>query len=325
MVNAIEINSVTKSFGAITALKAISLSVKKGEMHALLGPDGAGKTTLIRMLCGIQKPDNGKLTVLGVDSGSEELKSKIGYLSQRFSLYQDLSIDENIAFFAEIHQVKNYRERRDSLLEFTRLLHFRERLAGALSGGMKQKLALACTLIHTPEIIFLDEPTTGVDPVTRRDFWALLSNLLKSGVTILVSTPYLDEAERCSRISMLNQGELIASGTATELQEKYGETTFEVILQNPRATSEKLKTVPRFQAALSDSVVFGERIEFIFHTLSEQDALQLIQETFAAVGIAPEHCRKKKSSLEHIFIQLVKVSEKMNAEAKGAERKESEQ
>ncbi|MDD8018457.1 MAG: ABC transporter ATP-binding protein, partial [Bacteroidota bacterium] len=163
--NALEVNNVSKKFGSVVAVDALSLQVNQGEMFALVGPDGVGKTTLIRMLCGIVKPDAGDLSVLGFDvrKQTDEVKKRIGYLSQKFSLYGDLTIDENIEFFAEIHGVWDYKSRREELLEFTRLTSFRDRLAEKLSGGMKQKLALACTLVHTPEIIFLDEPTTGVD------------------------------------------------------------------------------------------------------------------------------------------------------------------
>jgi ABC-2 type transport system ATP-binding protein len=170
--NTIELRSVSKLFGEHRAVDSVSMSVKKGEMFALVGPDGAGKTTTMRMLCGIVPPDEGELLVCGFDVQKQpsEVKNRLGYLSQKFSLYGDLTIDENIEFFAEIHRVRDYRLRREELLEFTRLTPFRSRFAENLSGGMKQKLALACTLIHTPEVIFLDEPTAGVDPVSRRDF-----------------------------------------------------------------------------------------------------------------------------------------------------------
>ena len=207
---ALELQSVSKKYGDRTAVDNISLSVERGEMFALVGPDGAGKTSIIRMLCGITLPASGSLSVLGYDvlRQPEEVKKRIGYLSQRFSLYGDLTVDENIEFFAEIHGVRNYHARRNELLEFTRLTPFRDRFAEKLSGGMKQKLALVCTLIHPPEIIFLDEPTTGVDPVSRRDFWKVLSSLQKSGITILMTTPYLDEAERCNRVALMNDGRI---------------------------------------------------------------------------------------------------------------------
>ena len=218
--NAIELRSVSKSFEGHLAVDSLSLQVRKGEMYALVGPDGAGKTTTIRMLCGIVPPDKGEILVCGFDvqGQSGEVKKRIGYLSQKFSLYGDLSIDENIEFFAEIHGVQGYHHRREELLEFTRLMPFRDRYAENLSGGMKQKLALACTLIHTPEVIFLDEPTAGVDPVSRRDFWKILSNLLKTGITILMTSPYLDEAERCTNVAMMNGGKILVADSPQNLK-----------------------------------------------------------------------------------------------------------
>jgi len=182
----INIESLTKSYNKIEAVRNISLSINQGEMFGLVGPDGAGKTTTIKILCGLLGSNNGKVKIFDKDIKLEknEIQKEIGYLSQKFSLYRDLSVDENIEFFAQIHNVTDYKQRRDELLEFTRLTKFRNRLAENLSGGMKQKLALACSLIHRPRILFLDEPTTGVDPVSRRDFWKILSNLRNEGMTI---------------------------------------------------------------------------------------------------------------------------------------------
>ncbi|MEY4094706.1 MAG: hypothetical protein RLZZ53_1905, partial [Acidobacteriota bacterium] len=209
---AIHFQNVVKKYGSVEALRGISFSVERGEMFGLIGPDGAGKTTAIRALCGLLHVDGGSIAVLGQDPIRQhrDVTGVVGYLSQRFSLYGDLSIDENIAFFAEIHGVRDYHGRRDRLLEMTQLTRFRHRLADQLSGGMKQKLALACTLVHEPKVIVLDEPTTGVDPVSRREFWKLLSQFLAQGITILMSTPYLDEAERCSRIALLHEGRVLA-------------------------------------------------------------------------------------------------------------------
>jgi ABC-2 type transport system ATP-binding protein len=189
--NAIELTHVAKRYGAVDALADLTLDVQRGEMFGLIGPDGAGKTTAIRIMCGLLHPDGGQVRVLGVDPARNRraIAQGVGYLSQRFSLYGDLTIDENIAFFANIHGVHHYQRRRDQLLEMTRLTPFRTRRADRLSGGMKQKLALACTLVHEPSLIILDEPTTGVDPVSRREFWKLLSESLANGITILMSTP----------------------------------------------------------------------------------------------------------------------------------------
>jgi ABC-type multidrug transport system, ATPase component len=197
MPDAITLDRVTKRYGRTDAVRELSLTVGAGEMFGLIGPDGAGKTTTIRLMCGLLPADAGRVRVLDLDPLRDHraLTESVGYLSQRFSLYGDLSIDENIAFFAEIHGVRDYAARRNRLLEMTQLTPFRSRLADRLSGGMKQKLALACTLVHEPKLIVLDEPTTGVDPVSRREFWKLLSEFLSRGITIVMATPYLDEAE----------------------------------------------------------------------------------------------------------------------------------
>lgn len=211
---AIEFKGVAKRYGASEALSNLTLDVQRGEMFGLIGADGAGKTTAIRLMCGLLRADAGDIRVLGHNPVRDHrrITEKVGYLSQRFSLYGDLTVDENIAFFAEIHGVRRYRPRRDQLLEMTQLAPFRARRADRLSGGMKQKLALACTLVHEPELILLDEPTTGVDPVSRREFWKLLSEFLAHGITILMSTTYFDEAERCTRVALLHEGRLLASG-----------------------------------------------------------------------------------------------------------------
>ena len=217
---AIELRGVRKQYGATRALDGVSIEVGRGEMFGLIGSDGAGKTTAIRLMCGLLRPDEGEVRVLGRDPVREHrhITSRVGYLSQRFSLYGDLTIDENVAFFAEVHGVREYRPRRDQLLEMTQLAPFRARLADRLSGGMKQKLALVCTLVHEPELLLLDEPTTGVDPVSRRGFWKLLSEFLAQGITILMSTPYLDEAERCTRVALLHDGRLLACDDPSRLR-----------------------------------------------------------------------------------------------------------
>ena len=217
---AIAFTRVVKKYGATLALDGVTLEVQSGEMFGLIGSDGAGKTTAIRLMCGLLHADAGSVRVLGHDPVKQHraLTEQVGYLSQRFSLYGDLTIDENVAFFAEIHGVADYQPRRDQLLDMTQLAPFRSRLADKLSGGMKQKLALACTLVHEPQLILLDEPTTGVDPVSRREFWKLLSEFLSRGITILMSTPYLDEAERCSRVALLHGGRLLACDEPSRLR-----------------------------------------------------------------------------------------------------------
>src|SRR5438552_8949495 len=226
-------------------------------MVGLIGPDGAGKTTTIRIICGLLRPDAGTVRVLDLDPARDHrrLTASVGYLSQTFSLYGDLSIDENIAFFAEIHGVRDYRSRRDRLLELTQLMPFRTRPADRLSGGIKLKLALACTLVHAPSLIVLDEPTTGVDPVSRREFWKLLSEFLSQGITVVMATPYLDEAERCSRVALLHDGRLLACDRPGALRLTLSGALYEVGVREHRQIAPVLRRVPE----VSDVQMFGER------------------------------------------------------------------
>jgi drug efflux transport system ATP-binding protein len=218
---AITTDNLTRRFGAITALEGLTLSVAPGELFGLVGSDGAGKTTTLRLLAGILDPSGGEVTVLGspFPDGAGTVRGEIGYMSQRFGLYQDLTVAENIAFFADVFGVsgRERRERSERLLAFSGLAPFTTRPAGKLSGGMKQKLGLCCALIHKPKLLLLDEPTNGVDPVSRRDFWRILRELHTEGVTIVVATAYLDEAERCDRVGLIHQGRLLACGTPAEL------------------------------------------------------------------------------------------------------------
>ena len=254
MNDAIKIENLKRSYNEIIAVKGVSYSVAKGEMFGLVGPDGAGKTTTIRMLTGLLRPDSGNAEVLSYDLLKQQnlIKNEIGYLSQKFSLYGDLTIDENIEFFADIHGVKNFKDRRNELLEFTRLTPFRDRLADKLSGGMKQKLALACTLIHKPKIIFLDEPTTGVDPVSRRDFWKILSDLQKDGITIFMTTPYLDEAERCNRIALMNNGEIISWDTPKNVKASLKAQIVEIVCSPIREAYNIIKAKTGFEVQMYD-------------------------------------------------------------------------
>ena len=299
---AITVDRVTRRFGAVEALRGLSFEVRRGEMFGLIGPDGAGKTTTIRLLCGLLRPDAGAIRVLGRDPVRQHgaLTRSIGYLSQRFSLYGDLSIDENIAFFAEIHGVGGYQARRDRLLEMTQLAPFRDRLAERLSGGMKQKLALACTLVHEPEAIFLDEPTTGVDPVSRREFWKLLSEFLSQGMTILMATPYLDEAERCSRVALLDRGQLLAVDTPGRLRAGLPGAILEVIAQPQRAALDLLSRAP----GVIEAQTFGERIHVRLSAERGPEADQVLT-LLGRAGVAVTSVRPVPSSLEDVFISRV--------------------
>jgi ABC-2 type transport system ATP-binding protein len=298
--DAIALDGVTKRYGAVRALDALSLSVPPGQMFGLIGPDGAGKTTTIRLLCGLLHADAGRVRVLGHDPVREHrhITRSVGYLSQRFSLYGDLSIDENIAFFAEIHGLRRYDSRRNRLLELTQLLPFRDRLAERLSGGMKQKLALACTLVHEPRVILLDEPTTGVDPVSRREFWKLLSEFLELGITILVSTPYLDEAERCARVALLHAGRLLALDTPDALRAGLPGLIVEMIAGDQlRAVN-----VAREEPGVADVQTFGERTHVRFAAGKETDAAARLAKRFADAKIEIRSLREVPPSLEDVFI-----------------------
>ncbi len=231
MAAAIELRNVTRRFGDLTAVERLSLTVETGEVFGLVGPDGAGKTTTMRMLCGLLDQTEGEVLLDGrqVSENIGRVKDTIGYMAQRFGLYQDLSVEENMLFYGDLFGVVG--EERDrlmtELLEMTRMADFRSRPAGKLSGGMKQKLALMCTLLHHPKILFLDEPTNGVDPVSRRDFWAILSRLVEGGMTLMVSTAYLDEAERCGRVGLLHKGRLIRCDSPRELKAEFQANTLE--------------------------------------------------------------------------------------------------
>jgi ABC-2 type transport system ATP-binding protein len=271
-------------------------------MFVLVGPDGAGKTTTIRMFCGILAPTSGKVRILGRDLVNEAaaIKNDIGYLSQRFSLYGDLTVDENIEFFAEIHKVRDYKKRRGELLEFTRLEPFRKRLAERLSGGMKQKLALACTLIHTPRLLLLDEPTTGVDPVSRRDFWKILSNLLRTGITIFMSTPYLDEAERSSRVGLMNNGRLVAADTPQAVKRLMKGEVVEVICGEIRRAFDLLKGWP----GAGEVQIFGDRLNLAIDN-AERD-FPAVEARLRGAGIEVSDWRKIPPSLENVFISVTR-------------------
>jgi ABC-2 type transport system ATP-binding protein len=308
MADAIILDNVVKTFSEglkdrLVAVDHLSFNIERGEIFSLVGPDGAGKTTTIRMMCGILAPTEGSISLLGYDIQKQksEVKKHIGYLSQRFSLYHDLTIDENIDFFAEIHKVRKYKDRKEELLAFTRLTQFRDRLAGRLSGGMKQKLALACTLIHTPDIIFLDEPTTGVDPVSRRDFWKILSSLLKSGITIVVSTPYLDEAERSTRVAMMNQGRLLICDTPEAIKSSFHSEVIELVCDNVRAASEVLLR----SFVRKDIQLFGDRLHILVQDakMKENEILRTLKKE----QIEVRSYRIIPASLEDVFIASLNV------------------
>jgi len=299
---AIVFENVVRRYGSLTALGGLSFDVHAGEMFGLIGPDGAGKTTTIRLACGLLAPDSGSVRVLERDPRRDHraVTADIGYLSQRFSLYGDLTIDENIAFFGEIHGVRQFQAARDRLLEITQLTPFRHRRADRLSGGMKQKLALACTLVHEPKVLLLDEPTTGVDPVSRREFWKLLSEFLARGLTIVMATPYLDEAERCARVALLHDGRLLALDEPSRLQAALAGQLLEVVTDTPRPPVDVLAAMPH----VADVQSFGDRA----HVRVTGDSGAMAREVgaaLAAAGIRAIDVRPIDASLEDVFIDLI--------------------
>lgn len=298
-VEAITFANVVKRYGHTHALDGVSLQVRRGEMFGLIGPDGAGKTTAIRLMCGLLHAEGGEVRVLGADPVREHRRvvDAVGYLSQRFSLYGDLTIDENIAFFAEIHGVTDYHARRNQLLDMTQLTPFRSRRADRLSGGMKQKLALACTLVHAPDLILLDEPTTGVDPVSRREFWKLVSEFLSQGITILMSTPYLDEAERCSRVALLHEGRMLAIDEPEVLRAMMPGRMLELLGGGMPALLDFVRRVP----GVDDAQVFGERVHVRLRETAD-DAVTRFIEALQGTPFERARVRPVPASLEDVFI-----------------------
>ena len=300
---AIHATGLSRSFNDLVAVDQIDLDVAEGEIFGLVGPDGAGKSTTMRMLTGILTPTSGSARVAGMDvvKNAEQLKEHIGYMSQRFGLYADLTVIENINFYADIYGVSS-RDRAGKiaqLLGFSNLTPFQHRLAGNLSGGMKQKLGLACALIHTPRVLFLDEPTNGVDPVSRRDFWRILYQLVREGVTIFVSTAYLDEAERCNRLALLHQGRLLGVGTPQEIKQLMPGTLLEVRTDAPRRTAALLR-----EKLIEVSVgLFGDRVHLA--TRHAADTEQQTRTLLVAAGFEVLSIRPIAPSLEDVFVSVI--------------------
>lgn len=300
---AIKLVHLSRSFGAVRAVDDLTFSVEQGEIFGLVGPDGAGKTTTMRLLTGVMEPTGGEAWVMGkhVVRDAEAVKEDIGYMSQRFGLYPDLTVDENIQFYADLYGVptKGREHKIHELLSFSNLTPFKKRQAGRLSGGMKQKLGLACALIHTPKVLFLDEPTNGVDPVSRRDFWRILYSLLKEGVTIFVSTAYLDEAERCHRVALLHQGRLLACDTPDQVKTLMRGTILEVRVGRAREAAAVLK-----RRVKAESVgLFGDRIHVV--TMDRAQTAQEVPAVLQAEGFTLHGLRPIEPSLEDVFVSVL--------------------
>lgn len=299
---AIRTDSLSKSFGDVRALHGITLEVRKGELFGLVGPDGAGKSTLMRLLTAVMEPTSGDARVASypIREGSEEIKERIAYMPQRFGLYEDLTVMENMVFYADIFNVpRDARpERMERLLGFSNLTPFTGRLAGQLSGGMKQKLGLACALIHTPEILFLDEPTNGVDPVSRREFWKILYELLKEGVTIFVSTSYLDEAERCTEVGLIYEGRLLEKDTPSAIKARHALPMVEIWCDNAREIMEVIKDDER----ITSVGIYGDRLHI---GLRDAGSIPGVIAALSDKGCHVEEYREIAPSIEDVFFDMI--------------------
>ncbi len=299
----IQAEKLCKNFRKVQAVRGLDLDIAPGEIYGLIGPDGAGKTTTIRMLAGVMKPTSGIARVSGIDTSrqAERLRHQVGYMAQRFSLYGDLSVRENIEFYADVFGVRGAERETQirRLLHFARLEEFQDRDAGVLSGGMKKKLGLACALVHKPQVLFLDEPTNGVDPISRREFWDILSDLHIDGVTIFVSTAYMDEAERCSRVGLMYQGQIVRQGAPAELRNLVqGELLALVTTDIARAQRaiEPLDGVCEIQ-------VYGDRLHIFVDDAGRRQPE--IETALARDGVPITQIRSSTPHLEEAFISLV--------------------
>ena len=306
MSSAVSLEGLSRTFGDITAVDGLTLEVRAGELFGIVGPDGAGKTTTLRMLAGVLRPTAGGARVAGIDVAQdpEAVKPHIAYMAQRFGLYEDLTVAENLDFYADLYRVPAAERpaRLERLYEFSRLGEFRDRLAGKLSGGMKQKLSLSCALVHEPQVLLLDEPTFGVDPISRRELWLILHEMVHRGVTIVVSTAYLDEAERCDRVVMMHEGRALALDEPEALQSSLKGSMLSVSTDRPREARDRLRESP----GVASATLFGERVHVL---LEEGRSDDLPREALAEVGMDVQDVETVEPSLEDIFIHLVAANE----------------
>ncbi len=306
---AVEVHGLTKRFGSFTAVDGITFTVKRGEVFGFLGPNGAGKSTTIRMLCGIISPTSGTGTVAGLDirTQSEQIKARIGYMSQKFSLYEDLTVSENIVFYAGVYGVSAERlaKRKRWVLRMAGLEGREQSLTGELPVGWKQRLALGCAIVHEPEILFLDEPTSGVDPISRRQFWDLIDALAGEGVTVFVTTHYMDEAEHCDRLCLIYRGRIVAMGTPTELKTHYSSgKLIEVEVEPQMSALESLLNDP----VVYDAAVFGRRLHVVLP--ADVDAAGYVRQQLEKEGFRIIYLEPVVPSLEDVFVSLVEQTDR---------------
>jgi ABC-2 type transport system ATP-binding protein len=316
---AVTLTDLSKRFGDFIAVDKVSLDVRKGEIFGFLGPNGAGKSTTIRMLCGILQPSGGSGMVAGYDvvREAERIKENIGYMSQRFSLYEDLTVEENIDFYGGIYNIPAAKKkvRKEWVIGMAGLAEHRNSKTATLSGGWKQRLALGCAILHEPPVIFLDEPTSGVDPISRRNFWDLIYHLAGEGVTVFVTTHYMDEAEYCDRLGLIYRGGLIALGTPEELKTRYmAEEIVEVLCERPQEAMELIEEL----AGIKHAALFGRGLHVVAE--SAEAALPAIAAKLAAEGFAGIRMEKIKPSLEDVFVSLIEARDREETPQREFER-----
>ena len=298
----VKTENLTKTFENFSAIDSLTLDINKGEIVGLIGPDGAGKTTLLRLLVGLMQPSSGSVWIdgLNVFKNNRRVKNFIGYMPQHFSLYGDLSVIENMKFFADLYLVpqKQYKERKEELLSFSGLAPFQKRLARNLSGGMQKKLALSCNLFHTPKILFLDEPTTGVDPVSRKELWDFLFALNHQSVTLVICTPYMDEAQRCHRVALIHEGSILAFTRPADLIEQFTQDVIEIV-SDLHETRNQLKTMP----ALKNIYPYAETLHLTFD--AGENWVQRTSDFCRENNIAVQNIKKINPSFEDVFLDLI--------------------
>ncbi|HEY6880310.1 MAG TPA: ABC transporter ATP-binding protein, partial [Polyangiales bacterium] len=303
----VETHGLGRRFGELIAVQGVDLAVRKGEIFGVLGPNGAGKSTTIRMLCGILDPSSGSGTVVGFDvtKEAEKIKTRIGYMTQRFSLYEDLTVEENLRFYAGIYDVKRARrkQRVNDVLAQSGLSDRRDQIAGTLSGGWKQRVALACATVHEPPLLFLDEPTAGVDPVSRRQFWNQIHRVASEGTTVLVTTHYMDEAERCHRLAFIFRGEVLAVGTPTEVVEQRNLRVIELACADMIRAGDVLRELPEV-----DEVTFlGETMRVALHAVADPETFA--REALQKQGIEVHRTRIARVTVEDAFVSMVRAEQ----------------